>query len=346
MSATGFSGFDKPFFVLSCYLTFFQLLSDPQYYPMVTLIQLEYIVAVDTYRHFASAAESCHVTQPTLSMQIKKLEEQLGVTIFDRSRQPVIPTDVGAAIIAQARTILKENQKLDGIIMQYRQQVAGELKVGIIPTLAPYLLPRFVGNLVRTYPDIKLHVQEMLTEQILKALHKDLLDVGILVTPLHDASVIEKPLFYEEIKLYLNPRHPFVEEEKIELEDIARPDLWLLSKGHCFRSQVMNLCSSYQQQDPTLPIIYESGSLETLRKLVDVEGGFTLLPELAIQDLPDDRKWQIRSFSSNQPVREVSLVYTRNFAKAKLLKILGEHIKNSVPEEMAGAEKGNVVEWK
>lgn len=312
--------------------------------PAITLIQLEYIVALDTYRHFSTAAEKCCVTQPTLSMQIKKLEEELGVLIFDRSHQPVVPTDVGVAIIAQARTLLKEAQKLEEIVLHYQQRVEGELNIGIIPTLAPYLLPLFLGNLSRTYPNLVLNVTEMLTEQIIQELRRDTIDVGIIAGPIKVDGISTQTLFYEEIKIYMHPHHEFVTQKEIHLQHVASPDLWLLSEGHCFRSQVLNLCAYQHTQPKSIAIKYNSGSLEGLRKMVDIEGGFTLLPELAIADIPQEKKWQVRSFSGTPPMREICLAYARNFAKAKLLKILAEHIQKAVPEHMTNAKRGVTVE--
>ncbi|HAS44055.1 MAG TPA: DNA-binding transcriptional regulator OxyR [Microscillaceae bacterium] len=313
---------------------------------MVSLIQLEYIVAVDTYRHFATAAENCFVTQPTLSMQIKKMEEDLGVMIFDRSKQPVIPTDVGKLIIEQARVTLRESGKIKDIVQSFQNKVNGELKVGIIPTLAPYLLPLFVGSFTREYPDIQLLVHELLTEEIMDHLQKDILDVGLLVTPLREKNIVEKPLFYEEIMVYSNLTHPILQSKNLQPKDIAQQDFWMLNDGHCFHSQVVNLCGYQEQAQKQQTFSYRSGSLETLKKMVEVEGGFTLLPELAIADLPDDKKNQARKFDQVTPLREISLVYIRNFAKSKLLNLLFKHIQENVPTEMLTKEKGEVTEWR
>lgn len=313
---------------------------------MVSLIQLEYIVAVDTYRHFATAAEKCFVTQPTLSMQIKKLEEDLGVVVFDRSKQPVVPTDVGKLIIEQARNTLRESNKIQDIVQQFQNNVTGELKVGIIPTLAPYLLPLFVGSFTREYPSIQLQVHELLTEEIIDHLQKDLLDVGLLVTPLREKGMAEKPIFYEEIMVYTSQNHPILTLPKLQPEDIASDDLWMLNDGHCFHNQVASLCGYQEQAQKQQTFNYRSGSLETLKKMVEVEGGFTLLPELATLDLPTGKQAQIRRFEPETPLREVSLVYVRNFAKIKLLDLLFEHIKKNIPADMLDKAKGKVTEWR
>ena len=313
---------------------------------MVTLTQLEYIVAVDVHRHFGRAAESCFVTQPTLSMQIKKLEEDLGVIIFDRSKQPLIPTDVGQRLIDQARVVLSESAELQNIIEDHKNEVSGVLRIGIIPTLAPYLLPRFIGHYKRTWPNIIIKVEELTTSSIIELLQKDLLDVGILVTPLKENKIIEKPVFYEEMMIYANANHPLHQKKEITPVDIATPDIWLLSDGHCFRDQVVNLCSYMSGAGGGLPFQFEAGSLETLMNIVDVEGGITLIPELAKYTLTETRQKNLLSFTNMTPLREVSLVYSRHFAKHKLINLLWREVKDTLPPELLSSERGTIVEWR
>jgi LysR family hydrogen peroxide-inducible transcriptional activator len=313
---------------------------------MVTLTQLEYIVAVDVHRHFGRAAESCFVTQPTLSMQIKKLEEDLGVIIFDRSKQPLIPTDVGQRLIDQARVVLSESAELQNIIEDHKNEVSGVLRIGIIPTLAPYLLPRFIGHYKRTWPNIIIKVEELTTAHIIELLQKDLLDVGILVTPLKENKIIEKPVFYEEMMIYANANHPLHQKKEITPVDIATPDIWLLSDGHCFRDQVVNLCSYMSGAGGGLPFQFEAGSLETLMNIVDVEGGITLIPELAKYTLTETRQKNLLSFTNMTPLREVSLVYSRHFAKHKLINLLWREVKDTLPPELLSSERGTIVEWR
>lgn len=313
---------------------------------MITLLQLEYVVAVDTYRHFATAAEKCFVTQPTLSMQIKKLEEYLGVIIFDRTRQPVIPTEQGARIINQARIVLRESKRVEDIVKEVTNQIGGELRIGIIPTIAPYLLPLFSGKYKRSYPDVKLKVEEMVTDKIVENLKKDMLDVGILVTPLNDSSIIEHPLYYEEMMVYTNINHTLATKPIIKINDIATPDIWLLNDGHCFRHQVVNLCNMPYMESDNLPFEFEGGSLDTLMKIIDKEGGYTLIPELASLDIPVDKVHQVKHFTNYLPLREVSLVTIRQFAKTKLIELLGETIVESVPAGLLNKDRGTIVEWK
>ncbi len=312
---------------------------------MVTLTQLEYIVAVDTHRHFATAADNCFITQPTLSMQIKKLEEFLDVTIFDRSKQPIIPTDVGIQIIEQARIILGESKKIDEIVKNHRNTVEGSLKIGIIPTLAPFLLPMFIGDYIRNYPDVKVEVEEMVSDDIVKALKKDLLDVGVFVTPLRDEKIQEQPLFFEEMMIYACKDHDILKKEVVEVKDIATSEIWMLGDGHCFRSQVINLCEMHSMQHQELPFEFESNSLETLMKIIDREGGFTLIPELATQYMSTEKLKQVKSFTNLHPLREVSLVYSRHYSKNKLLNLLGDHIRKMIPTPYLNKDRGTIVEW-
>ncbi len=313
---------------------------------MITITQLEYIVAVDTYRHFATAAEKCFITQPTLSMQIKKLEEYLDITIFDRSKQPIIPTDVGISIIEQARIILGDTKKIDEIIQEHKNTVEGSLKIGIIPTLAPFLLPMFIGDYIRKYPAIKVEVEEMVSEEIVKSLKKDKIDVGIFVTPAKEDKIIERPLFYEEMMIYAHKDHELLKKSLIEVKDIATPEIWMLGDGHCFRNQVVNLCEMHDLQHQELPFEFESNSLETLMKIVDKEGGFTLIPELATQYLPEEKMKQVKRFTNLHPLREVSLIYSRHYSKHKLLDLLAKTIQDVIPNDLLNSSKGTIVEWR
>lgn len=313
---------------------------------MITLTQLEYIVAVDTFRHFGKAAEHCFITQPTLSMQIKKLEEDLEVVIFDRSKQPLIPTDVGERIIEQSRIILQDAEKINDIVKDHKNLISGELKIGIIPTLAPYLLPLFIGNYKRKYPNILIKVEEMTTGNIVDQLNRDLLDVGILVTPLKEERITERPIFYEEMKLYIHENHPLASHPDIRISDIAVPEIWLLSDGHCFRHQVINLCSFKGSLTEELPFHFEAGSLETLMNIIDKEGGLTLVPELTCMDMPHRRSSHVRAFSDATPLREVSLVHSRHFAKNKLIDLLWKEIVASMPEKLLDKSRGTIVEWR
>lgn len=315
-------------------------------FAMITLVQLEYVVAVDTYRHFARAADHCNVTQPTLSMQIKKLEEDLQIRIFDRQKQPVIPTDHGAEFIEQARRVLTEAGRLTELVETFKGKLGGQLRLGIIPTLGPYLLPLFAGNFKKQYPSIQLFVEELVTEEMVVRLRSDQLDAGIFVTPFGDKGIIEEPLFYEEMLVYAHQNHPLLKQQHIRPTDMAMPDLWLLSDGHCFRNQVINLCALPPGSRQELPFQLEGGSLETLMRIIRREGGYTLIPELAAAEATVWQPDNIRHFSGTKPLREVSLCHSRHFVKERILRVLVDEIRKSVPPMMLEKSRGEVVTWR
>jgi LysR family hydrogen peroxide-inducible transcriptional activator len=310
----------------------------------MTLVQLEYIVAVDTWRHFATAAAKCSVTQPTLSMQIQKLEAELEVQLFDRSKVPVVPTAEGVEIIQQARVILKEVERLGELVRERKGEMIGDLRLGIIPTVAPYLLPLFLNSFLQQYPGIRLKVTELTTEAIVDRLKKHLLDAGILVTPLDDTGIFEQPLFYEEFVVYVSPAEEAYRKRYVLADDIDVRHLWLLEEGHCMRSQIMHLCELKTQMQEDNNFHYEAGSIETLKKMVETKNGITILPALALQDLSSQQLKMVRHFKAPVPVREVSLVTHRNFVKKRLLDALREEILLAVPQDMQHKDERAVVE--
>lgn len=299
-----------------------------------SLAQLQYIVALDTYRHYVSAAENCYVTQPTLSMQIKKMEEELGVILFDRSKQPVVPTEVGKRIIAKARDVLRHSEKIYDVIDDHKGAVKGELIIGVLPTLAPYLLPLFIGKFSRTYPDLKIRVKEYQTDEIIRLLNKDYLDVGILATPLNESGLKEKPVFYDEFKVYVGENSRFT-GDTVKVDQLLNEKIWLLTEGNCFRTQSINLCGMSQTDPEVANFDYESGSIQTLINIVDREGGVTFIPEIAAIDIRKKQKHRVKTVKAKvAPVREVSLVYTRNYAKKRLVNLLYDVIKDVLPAEL------------
>ena len=308
----------------------------------MTLVQLEYIVAVDTYRSFVIAADKCFITQPTLSMQIQKLEEFLNVKIFDRSKQPVVPTEIGAQIIAQARTVLQENLKIKELINSQQKDIVGELKIGIIPTIAPYLLPEVIAAMLEKYPDLKLLIWEYTTEDIIHHLKTGVIDCGILATPLVDQAIIETPLYYENFVSYISKNSKLYKKKTIDAEDLADENIWLLNEGHCMRTQVLNICRS-TKNNRLQSLTYNTGSVETLIRMVDVNDGATLLPELAIKELNIKQLNKVRYFKSPEPVREISLVTHKNFVKKRMLNALLDEILTIIPKAMKQRKKKDVI---
>lgn len=308
----------------------------------MTLVQLEYIVAVDTYRSFVGAAEKCFVTQPTLSMQVQKLEEMLNVKIFDRSKQPVIPTEIGSQIIEQARLILQESHKIKEIISSQQQDIVGELKVGIIPTVAPYLLPQVIASMMEKYPELKLLIWEYTTEDIIHHLKTGVLDCGILATPLGDNSITEIPMYYENFVTYISKNSKLFKKKNIDANDLEDENIWLLNEGHCMRSQVLNICR-FTKDNRLQGLTYNTGSVETLIRMLDMNNGATLLPELALAELTPKQLSKVRTFKSPEPVREISLVTHKNYIKKRMLNALKEEILAVIPKAMKQKKKKDVV---
>lgn len=309
----------------------------------MTFTQLEYIVALDTHRHFALAAEQCHVTQPTLSMQVKKLEQELGIKIFDRSKQPVLPTANGIEIIERARKLIAGKEELLESIHSKKGVVNGELKIGIIPTLAPYLLPLFVNSFTKKFPEVKLFVSELTTRSLVSHLREGRIDVGILVTPLQETGITEDVLFYEELVAYVSKKNSAYQKQYVLSKDIDPDKLWLLEEGHCFRSQIVNLCELRKKTKEGSRFEYEAGSIETLRRMVDLNDGITILPELATIDLTARQQQNLRYFKSPAPMREVSMVVHRHFVKKKLVEVLKQEIINVIPEKIKKNKKAVVI---
>lgn len=310
----------------------------------VSVTQLEYLIAIDTHRSFVVAADKCFVTQPTLSMQIQKLETELGVTLFDRRKHPVVPTQLGSELIAQARLILQEHSRIKDIIDEKRGVIGGELSLGIIPTLAPYLLPQFLISLLDKYPNLKLSVSELTTTQIVSCLRNEQLDCGILATPLYEPSLSETPLFYEPFVAYLSPSSKLSKKSMLRPEDISLDETWVLNEGHCMRSQVLNFCGASATAAGTSRLSYQTGSIETLRKMVELGKGITLLPELSVAGFNEVQRQHIKRFKAPEPAREVSLVVRRNFLKRQLIEALKRELLAVVPEKMQRKEKKQVLD--
>ncbi|MDT3403718.1 hydrogen peroxide-inducible genes activator [Mucilaginibacter terrae] len=310
----------------------------------MTITQLEYIVAVDTYKSFVLAAEKCFVTQPTLSMQVQKLEDVLGVKIFDRTRQPIVPTEVGMEIITQARVMLAESYKIKEIVTDRQKELSGELKVGIIPTIAPYLLPRIIARFVEQYPQVKLVVWEQNTENIIQQLKLGTMDCGIMSTPLHESSLMEIPVFYENFVAYASKTSKLYKKKNISPEDIDVEELWVLDEGHCMREQVLNICQRRKSTKGFQHFEYNTGSVDTLKRMVDQNAGATILPELALDDLSDKQLDRIRYFKAPEPAREVSIVIQRNFLKRRMIEALKNEILQFIPKKLKSKKKKEVMD--
>lgn len=298
-----------------------------------SLTQLEYVLAVHKLGHFGKAAEACHVTQPTLSMQIQKLEDTLGIVIFDRSKKPVLLTETGRKIIEQIKLILFEVRKIESLIeASTSDKIQGELVVGVIPTIAPYVLPRLLPVLEKNYPDLTLKIFELQTHKIIESLDSDDIDVGLLATPLKISRIFEYPLFFEPFHVLCRKDHELAEMKKIKHSSLKFNDIWLLEEGHCLRNQVLDICSLKKEPSLSRKYKFESGSIETIKNLIYSYGGYTLIPSLANENLGN--KTISLPFERPIPAREIGLVYRREHYKIPLIEALGESILESIPLEL------------
>lgn len=299
-----------------------------------SLTQLEYVMAVQKHGHFAKAAESCNITQPTLSAQIQKLEEDLGVVLFDRTKKPILLTEVGKKLIDQVQSVLFEAKKIESIISsQIHSNTHGELILGIIPTIAPYLLPNLLLTISQKYPDLKLKISELQTDRIIESLNNDEIDVGLLATPLKIPKIFECPIYYEVFSVLCQKNHELSHYKKMKYSHLKSKDIWLLEEGHCLRHQVLDVCSLKKGSTPSnQQFKFESGNLETLKNLVDSFGGYTLLPKMATYHIGDNTK--LIDFERPIPAREVGLVYRRQHYKTDLIEALEDAILQSIPEDV------------
>ncbi|UYW02148.1 LysR family transcriptional regulator [Flavobacterium agricola] len=298
----------------------------------MTITQLQYVLAVAEHKNFTLAAQSCFVTQPTLSMQIQKLEEELDVQIFDRSKKPIQLTEIGQKIVNQAKNIVNESDRIQDIIDQQKGEFGGEFRVAIIPTVMPTLLPMFLNHFIKKYPKINLIIEELNTDEIISRLKKGTLDAALAATPLQEDGIKEIPLYYEPFVGYFPESHKNYALSKITTDDLSLDDILLLQDGHCFRDGILNICKNKNTtQDKNFHL--ESGSFETLIKLADEGLGYTLLPYLHTLNLTEQEQQKLRFFVDPQPAREISILYPKNELKLHIV----EAFKNSIQGIIRGA---------
>jgi len=295
----------------------------------MTITQLTYVLAVAEHQNFTKAAEKCFVTQPTLSMQIQKLEDQLDVLIFDRSKKPIELTDVGSKIVNQARNIVNESYRIQDIVDQQKGFIGGEFKLGIIPTVMPTLLPMFLKNFIKKYPKVKLKIEELTTEEIITRINDGHLDAAIAATPLEDDAIKERVLYFEPFVAYTPSSHRLASKKKIDIVDLDIDDMLLLEDGHCFRDGVINLCKVFKDQNDE-GFQLESGSIETLIKLSNEGLGMTLLPYLHTLDMNENIKQNLHHFNEPPPAREVSIIYHKSELKMQIIEAMQEVISGVI----------------
>jgi LysR family hydrogen peroxide-inducible transcriptional activator len=312
----------------------------------MTITQFEYIVAVDAYKSFSIAADHCYVTQPTLSMQIQKLEEELAVIIFRRDKHPIVPTEIGRKILEQAKLVLKEKEKLNVILQIEKGEFAGSLRVAVIPTISSYLLPMFLSNFIKKYPDVELIIDEVTTQEVIAGIEKGYFDLGIIALRSNNGNLVTETLYYEPFVAFLPPGHKLMQKKILSQNDLNVNDFLLLKEGHCLREQILDVCRSSEKAwvEKSSKVVFESGNLETLIKLVEQKFGMTLLPNLVLQYIKDKKKLsQIKEFGDPVPKREVGFVFTNTFIKKHLLAALKEEILKVIPTELKQNKNGLII---
>lgn len=300
--------------------------------------QLEYILAVDTYRHFAKAAEHCRVTQPTLSMMIQKLEDELGVKLFDRNTQPVSPTPAGRKVIDQARVVLYQTSLIKEIVNEEEQSLKGTFRLAVLPTIAPYLLPRFFQQLSEKHPDLDIRIKEMQTAPTLKALIDGKIDAAIIANQPTENLLQSETLYYEQFYAYIARNENLFKKNLVRSSDVSGERLWLLDEGHCFRDQLMRFCQ--MEKVKLRQAAYQLGSLETFMRMVEGGNGITFIPELAIYQLSDQQKELVRPFAIPRPAREIVWVTRKDFIRHTIANLLIRNIKEHIPKKMLSLQAG------
>ncbi|PHS61368.1 MAG: DNA-binding transcriptional regulator OxyR [Flavobacterium sp.] len=296
----------------------------------MTITQLKYVLAVAEHQNFTKAAAHVFVTQPTLSMQIQKLEEELSIKIFDRSKKPIELTDVGKKIVNQARNIVNESMRMKDVVDQEKGFIGGEFKLGIIPTIMPTLLPMFLRNFTNKYPKVHLKIEELTTTEIISKLNDGHLDAAIAATPLSQEKIKERVLYFEPFVGYVPESHRLFSKKKLDRSDLDINDILLLEDGHCFRDGVINICKSLKNDTSGESFQLESGSFETLIKLSDEGFGMTLLPYLNTLDISEKQKSQLRYFNDPSPAREISLLFRKSELKMQIVNAMFDIISGVI----------------
>lgn len=302
---------------------------------MPSLTQMRYIVSVYENQSFSLASQECHVSQPSLSMQIQKAEDELNVQIFDRNTKPVKPTDKGHKLIGQMKVVLNESKRLEDLSKMQAGELSGHIDLAIIPTVAPYLLPKILTYFASEIPKVEVSIFEQTTSAIIQNLKSKDLDVAILATPLNESDLIEIPLYYEPFYILAHKSHPLLKIKILKETDISKHPVWLLNEGHCFRAQTLSLCSATSPEEVFKNIKYEGGSIHTLMKVVLESEGYTLIPHFALDDLPASiRKSNVRGFKKPYPSREISLVFHKSQWKTDILDKLQKLIVSKMDKNL------------
>ncbi|HBH07269.1 MAG TPA: DNA-binding transcriptional regulator OxyR [Flavobacteriales bacterium] len=308
----------------------------------MTITQMQYIIAIAEHGSFVEASKHCFVTQPALTSQVKNLEDELDVILFDRTKKPVSPTPIGQRIIDQAHEVLMQVRKIPDTIREYKKEVSGDLKLGIIPTISPYLIPLFINYYNETHDDVHISIEEEITEEIITKLKKGEIDAGIIATPIESSGLEFIPMYYEKFYGYVSRSHPLYFHSSINKKDLEEEDIWLLKEGNCFRNQVINICNQNSTPRFRNNFRFESHSIESLKRIVEVREGLTLIPQLSLPLIKKENTDMVKEIKGIEAYREVSLVVTRQFLKRGLIMRLKQSIEENLPETIL-KEKGGLV---
>ncbi len=307
----------------------------------MTIVQLQYVLAVHKLKNFTAAAENCFVTQPTLSMQIQKLEDELNVEIFDRSAHPIKATKIGLQIIEQAKYIVNESKKIKSIVQEEKGALEGEFTIGIIPTVFPNLVPLFLKSYLKKYPGIKLSIRELPTAQIIKQIKEGVVDIGILATPLEENGIVEVPLYYEPFVAFIPENHKLMQKSILTRKDLEGADMLLLEEGHCLRNSILNICDMENNMDKK--VTFESGNLDALVNLARDGFGMTLLPLLHAEEIEKTEKNRLKYFLEPVPSREISLVYHKSMLRMNFVNSLKDIIQSILRGKLSLESKNTII---
>lgn len=295
----------------------------------MTIQQLEYIVAVYNNKHFLNAAEECGISQPTLSAMIQKLEDELGVKIFDRTKHPIEATEIGLKIINQAKTTLNNIERVKEIVDSEISSLSGSLKIGILPTVAPYLVPKFIYQFKKDYPQVTLKIFELRNSALINSVNTSSIDMAILSSSISSSSLLEIPLYYEKFVAYMSPQCHYT-QTVLQADNMPEEDLWVLQEGQCIlKDHVFNFCFSNITNNN-----YEAGSIDTLVRIVDQNGGYTVIPEMHLQFLSKEQLKNIRDIVSPVTKREIAIVLRHDYIKERMLNAVAKTVKKIIPEEL------------
>lgn len=308
-------------------------------------IQLEYALSLKKHGNYSRAAKQLGITQPALSLQIKKLEEELGIYLFDRSKKPLKMTFGGDKFLSKAQVLVSQFSQLESFAQTLKDDFAGEIVVGIIPTLAPYLVPLFISDLNAKYPLLNVTIKEAITEHIIEGVSNGSIQLGIVATPIvTDLKFDFHPLFYESFQLFISDNHPFSSQNIVDIDLISPEDLWLLKEGNCFRDQVNNICGFSKDNNVKQKFTYESNSIEALCRIVEYQGGVTFLPELSTMHLSEDRSDMLKTIKGHKRVREISMISIPNETRKRFIDKIGESIQANIPSKMLQRNSAEVID--